>query len=110
MSDDAGPALVWCSFPDAESAAAAADRLLDEGLIACANLIPGLRSLYVWQGAKHDEAEVGMLFKTNRACLARLTQRLAALHPYDAPAILGWHCDAAAEATAAWLGALPGAR
>lgn len=110
MSDDTRPALAWCPFPDAESAAAAADRLLDEGLIACANLIPGLRSLYAWQGAKHDEAEVGALLKTNRACLARLMQRLAALHPYAEPAILGWHCDAAAEGTAAWLGALSGGR
>lgn len=106
MSKDAGPALVWCPFPDAGSAAAAADRLLAEGLIACANILPGMRSLYVWNGERGDEAECGVLFKTNAACLARLTLRLAELHPYEAPAILGWECSEAAPATAAWLGAL----
>lgn len=106
MSERAGPALVWCPFPDADTAAEAARTLLDEGLIACANILPPMRSLYVWRGENCDENEVGMLLKTNVARLARVTARLAELHPYDEPAILGWHCDTAAAATAAWLGAL----
>lgn len=100
------PALVWCPFPDADSAAATADRLLDEGLIACANILPGMRSLYVWRGERGEAAEVGVLFKTNAARLGSLVVRLGELHPYDEPAILGWHCNAAAPATAAWLGEL----
>jgi periplasmic divalent cation tolerance protein len=106
VSERAGPALVWCPFPDADAAAEAARTLLDEGLIACANILPPMRSLYVWHGENCDESEVGVLLKTNTARLARVTTRLAELHPYDEPAILGWHCDTAAPATAAWLGAL----
>lgn len=106
MSERAGPALVWCPFPDADAAAIAARALLDEGLIACANILPPMRSLYVWRGEKGDESEVGVLFKTNAALLTGVTERLGALHPYAEPAIVGWHCDAAAPATAAWLGAL----
>lgn len=106
MSDSAGPALVWCPFPDGESAAAIARTLLDEGLIACANILPPMRSLYVWRGEAGDESEVGVLFKTNSARLPRATARLAELHPYEEPAILGWRCDAASPAAAAWLGAL----
>lgn len=108
MSDRTGPALVWCPFPDGDSAAQAARVLLDEGLIACANILPPMRSLYVWRGESGDESEVGVLFKTNAARLLAVTARLAQLHPYDEPAILGWHCDAAAPETAAWLGALGG--
>ncbi|MFT4026463.1 MAG: divalent-cation tolerance protein CutA [Novosphingobium sp.] len=101
-----GPALVWCPFPDADAAADAAAILLEAGLIACANILPPMRSLYVWQGERGDETEVGALFKTNAARLPELTAKLAELHPYEEPAILGWHCDGAAPATAAWLGAL----
>jgi periplasmic divalent cation tolerance protein len=107
VSTGTGPALVWCPFPDDDSAARAARVLLDEGLIACANILPPMSSLYVWRGQSGDESEVGVLFKTNSARLPRVSLRLAELHPYDEPAILGWHCDAA-PATAAWLGALGG--
>lgn len=100
------PALVWCPFPDADSAADAATILLETGLIACANILPAMRSLYIWQGDRGDEVEVGVLFKTNAGRLSELTARLTELHPYEEPAILGWRCDAAAPATAAWLGAL----
>lgn len=107
MSAAAG-ALVWCPFPDAASAEAAAGTLLDEGLIACANLVPGLCSLYLWQGERHRSEEVGLLGKTTAARLEAAVARLAALHPYEAPAVFGWRCDAAAPATLDWLAALGG--
>jgi periplasmic divalent cation tolerance protein len=100
------PALIWCPFPDAASAAAIADALLDEGLVACANILPGITSHYVWNGERGSGEEVGTLFKTNAAVLAAATARLAELHPYDEPAIVGWHCDAAASGTVAWLSGL----
>jgi periplasmic divalent cation tolerance protein len=100
------PALVWCPFPDADSALATADRLLDEGLIACVNVMPGIVSRYVWNGEKGSADEAGALFKTNAAALPALTARIAELHPYDEPAIVGWHCDAAASGTVAWLKAM----
>jgi periplasmic divalent cation tolerance protein len=97
------PALVWCPFPDAESAEKIAGSLLDEGLIACANILPGMVSHYVWNGERGTSAEAGVLFKTNAAALAEVTSRLSDLHPYDEPAILGWQCDAASPGTATWL-------
>ncbi|MBC2670546.1 divalent-cation tolerance protein CutA [Novosphingobium piscinae] len=103
---DRAPALIWCPFPDAASAEAAAGTLLDAGLVACANLLPGMRSLYVWQGARHTGDEVGVLFKTTAALLDSVIERLGEVHPYDEPAILGWRCDAAAPGTLAWLGGL----
>jgi periplasmic divalent cation tolerance protein len=100
------PALIWCPFPDTESAAAAARTLLDEGLIACANMTGEMLSLFDWNGERGEASETGALLKTNAALLERAVARLAELHPYEAPAILGWRCDAAAPGTAAWLGAL----
>ena len=96
-------ALIWCPFPDEESAAAIASTLLDEGLIACANLLPAMRSLYVWKGERGDAREVGALLKTRADRLEAALARLVELHPYETPAAVGWRCDAAAPATLEWL-------
>jgi periplasmic divalent cation tolerance protein len=101
-----GPALIWCPFADEASAAKAASQLLDEGLIACANILPGVRSLYVWKGERGEAAETAVLFKTDIALLDRAVARLGEIHPYDTPAIIGWRADVAAPATATWLGEL----
>jgi periplasmic divalent cation tolerance protein len=99
-------ALIWCPFPDEDSAAEAATQLLDEKLIACANILPPMRSLYEWNGERGEARETGVLFKTDAALLDAAVARVAALHPYDEPAVLGWRCDGSAPATAKWLGAL----
>ena len=99
-------ALIWCPFPDEDGAAAVATQLLDEKLIACANILGAVRSLYEWNGERGDAREIGVVFKTDAALLDAAVARIAELHPYEAPAVLGWRCDAAAPATAEWLRAL----
>lgn len=101
-----GPALIWCPFPDAATASAAAAALLDERLIACANILPAMLSLFEWNGVREQASEAGVLFKTDGALLERAIARLAEEHPYDEPAILAWRCDAASPGTAAWLAGL----
>jgi periplasmic divalent cation tolerance protein len=99
----AGAALVWCPFPDADSARTAAAALIDERLIACANIMGAIESHFVWEGARASGNEVGVLFKTTADCLGDCVNRLGALHPYDTPAIIGWRCDTAHPASLAWL-------
>jgi periplasmic divalent cation tolerance protein len=96
-------ALIWCPFADEASAAQAAAQLLDERLIACANIWPPMRSIYTWQGERNEAVEVGVLFKTDATMLDRATARLAEIHPYASPAVLGWRADTAAKPTAEWL-------
>lgn len=99
-------ALIYTPFPDRESARAVAVTLLNERLIACANLLDEMESLYEWNGEQGEGREIGVLFKTDASMLERAVARIEALHPYDTPAVLGWKCDAAGAETAAWLGAL----
>lgn len=103
-----GAALIWCPFADEEGAERAASSLLDEGLIACANIFPAIRSLYQWRGERGEAQECGALFKTHPALLDRAMRRLEALHPYEMPAIVGWQADGAGKATAEWLQGLTG--
>lgn len=97
-------ALVWCSFPDAMSARTAAQQLLQEGLIACANMMPEVEPVFVWEGQFSATRESATLFKTNSDNLAALVTRPGGIHPYDTPSVFGWHCDAAHPTIMNWLG------
>lgn len=99
--------LIWCPFPDEAAARTTATALLDARLIACANILPGMLSLFSWRGQRGENAECGALFKTSAEALAPAMARLAQLHPYDSPAIAGWTV-AADNGTLAWLRAETG--
>jgi periplasmic divalent cation tolerance protein len=80
--------LCFCTCPDAGSAARLADALVDERLAACVNLVPGLRSVYRWQGAIEHSDEVLLLAKTSRDRFDALTARVRELHPHELPEVI----------------------
>ncbi len=96
-------ALVWSPFDTTDNAMAVAGTLLEEGLIACANIVPHVQSFFRYEGKVQSCAEVGVLLKTRADVLDVLTARLAELHPYDTPAICGWIADSAPPETLDWL-------
>jgi len=96
-------ALIWCPFGDADSAQKVAAILIEEGLVACANITPTITSVFRYEGTVQCESEAGALFTTTEALLESAIDRLAVLHPYDTPAIVGWCADHAAPATLDWL-------
>jgi periplasmic divalent cation tolerance protein len=81
--------VVLCTCPDEASAAGIATALLAAGLAACVNLIPGLRSMYIWEGQVRDDAEVLLVIKTRTARYAALEASILARHPYENPEIIG---------------------
>jgi periplasmic divalent cation tolerance protein len=83
-----GVAVVLVTAPDEEKAASIARTLVEEGLIACANLVPQVRSIYRWEGKVCDEREVVMVMKAAVANYPALQARIVALHPYSVPEIL----------------------
>lgn len=98
-----GGALVWCPFGSVGEARNVSTALLDEKLVACANIIPGVISLYEWDGERGEAGEVGVLFKTHESRVEAMTARLAQLHSYETPAIMQWDASAFPAATGAWL-------
>ena len=103
-----GVAVVLVTAPDEEKAAALARTLVEEGLIACANLVPRVRSIYRWQGAVHDEAEVLLVMKTRAERFEALRERVTALHPYSVPEILRLDVGAGHQPYLDWvLGEVP---
>ncbi|MXO65609.1 divalent-cation tolerance protein CutA [Altericroceibacterium endophyticum] len=104
MADISPPAaLIWCPFENAQDARQAARILLSEGLVACANIMPDMQSLYIWEGEQGEAQECGALFKTAPASLITAIARLEEIHPYDTPAIIGWNADETTPATRSWL-------
>lgn len=101
-------ALVWCPCPDEETAKSLARTLVGEELAACGNVIGPISSVFRWRGEIGESREFGLLLKTDARLLEHTVARLEQAHPYAEPAVLGWRCDAAGEATRAWLGALAG--
>jgi periplasmic divalent cation tolerance protein len=80
--------LVLCTCPEGEAAAELARRLVGERLAACVNILPGLTSVYPWQGMIETGRESLLLIKTDKAVYPHLEARLRALHPYELPEIV----------------------
>ncbi len=79
---------VLITAPTADTAAQLARTLVEEGLAACGNVVPGLRSIYRWEGRLQDEPEALLLLKTRAALFEPLRSRVVALHPYQCPEVL----------------------
>jgi periplasmic divalent cation tolerance protein len=95
--------VVLSTFPDAASAGAAAETLVNERLAACVNLLPGVESVYHWQGKVESSQEVLAIIKTTAERYPELEKRLQELHPYDVPEIIALPAAAVAESYLAWV-------
>jgi periplasmic divalent cation tolerance protein len=62
--------------------------LVGEGWAACVNLLPGVRSVYRWQGEVRDEPETLLWIKTTAERVEGLVERLRSVHPYEVPEVL----------------------
>jgi periplasmic divalent cation tolerance protein len=104
MSDPSLDArVVLMTAPDAGCAETIARALVEERLAACVNLVPGVRSVYRWEGAVQDDAEVLLVAKTTADRLEALGRRVRAMHPYALPEVLALPASGGSEAYLAWV-------
>ena len=80
--------LGYITFPTKKEAHDIAAGLLDKELIACANIIDGAESLYVWDDAIHKEKEVLMFFKTREKNEKAIIKFVRKYHSYDSPCVI----------------------
>lgn len=80
--------LVYATFPDMGAARGVSAGLVGQGLAACVNLIPGMRSVYRWDGAIQEDGEIAALIKTRAALADRVMGFVRVAHPYRIPALL----------------------
>lgn len=79
--------VVFCTCPSAQSKALART-LVEERLVACVNIVPGLTSVYRWEGAVCEDGEDLLVMKTRASLMEKLTPRIIELHPYDVPEVI----------------------
>ncbi|BDG01982.1 divalent-cation tolerance protein CutA [Anaeromyxobacter oryzae] len=97
--------VVLVTAPSADKAAELARALVEERLAACGNVVPGLRSIYRWDGKVQDDVEALLLLKTTRARFEALRERVLALHPYQVPEVLAIPVAAGSAPYLAWIAA-----
>jgi len=95
--------VVLVTAPSLDKAAAIARALVEERLAACGNVLPGLRSIYRWEGNVQDDAEALLVLKTTRARFPALRDRILQLHPYQVPEVLALPVEAGSEPYLAWV-------
>jgi periplasmic divalent cation tolerance protein len=97
--------LVTVTAPDEAEAGRIARAVVEERLAACCNIVPGLRSIYHWQGKVCDSPEALMIFKTRKSLFGALKDRVVSLHTYDVPEVISFDISAGHADYLAWLGA-----
>ena len=97
------PLVVLTTLGSAEAARRLVRELVDERLVACGNVLPGVTSIYRWQGAVQEEAEVLVVLKTTGARWNALRDAVRQRHPYEVPELLALPVSHALEPYAAWL-------
>ncbi len=95
--------VVLVTAPTAEKAAEIARTVVEERLAACGNVLPGIRSIYRWQGAVHDDAEALLILKAPRKRFQELCDRVVALHPYEVPEVIGLPITGGSEKYIDWI-------
>lgn len=95
--------LIYVTTPDKETALMIAQRLIEEKLSACANILPGATSIYRWEGNMEQAEETVMTLKTSKSRLEAAIARIKALHPYEVPCIATFEIQAGDPAYLQWI-------
>jgi periplasmic divalent cation tolerance protein len=82
------PILVYATFPSREVAERIGGKLVEESLAACVNILPGMVSIYIWEGKRQQDEECAMIIKSRATLAAPIIRTVRSLHPYENPALV----------------------
>lgn len=80
--------VIYITCKNKAEAQTIAGKLLEEKLIACANIIPGILSMYWWEGKVNTDEEMLMVIKTRKTLFPKIVKQVRALHSYTVPEII----------------------
>lgn len=95
--------IVVITVPSREVGQQIAETLLENKLVACVNIIPGISSIYHWQGAIEQDDEMLLIAKTRAALFDRLATTVKRVHPYDVPEVIAMPIVAGSNEYLAWI-------
>ena len=97
--------LIYVTFPSLEAAEKLGGELVEQRLAACVNILPGMISIYRWQGKHQRDAEVVMIAKTRESQKEAVIEAVKRRHTYETPAILVLPVEGGSEAYLSWIAA-----
>jgi periplasmic divalent cation tolerance protein len=103
MTDQNSVVVIFVTAPDSRFADELARKLVGERLVACVNVVPGLRSHYWWEGEVQSSDEVLMVMKARKRDVPAVAERVASLHPYDIPEVIATEVVDGLEAYLSWV-------
>src|SRR5215468_2189547 len=95
--------IVFVTCETEQQANTIAQTVVTEKLAACVNVLPGIRSCYVWEGKLTWSNEVLLLIKTTRGRFDQLQERIKAIHSYSVPEIVGVPIEDAFDKYIQWI-------
>jgi len=95
--------IVYITTDSHQQARDIAEALLQERLIACANILGEMTSLYRWESRVENSLEIAMLLKTRSNLVRHVTKRIEELHSYECPCVISWACDESHPMFQKWI-------
>jgi len=95
--------VIISTCPDIATAEQLAKRLVDTQLAACVNIIPGIRSIYVWKGERQCDNEVILLIKAPGSAYPAIEQLIRDHHPYELPEIIAVDINGGLPEYLSWI-------
>lgn len=80
--------VVFVTAKDKQEAQKIARRLVEDKLIACANIVDGVKSVFWWQGKTDEADETLLIMKSEKRLFKKIAAAVKALHSYDLPEVI----------------------
>uniref|UniRef100_A0A7E4ZWH1 Divalent-cation tolerance protein CutA n=1 Tax=Panagrellus redivivus TaxID=6233 RepID=A0A7E4ZWH1_PANRE len=95
--------VVYVTVPNAEVAQKLARSSVEAKLAACVNIVPGIKSVYLWKGAVEEDNELLLIIKTKNSSLECLKDHILKNHPYDVPEFISLPIESGSEPYLNWI-------
>jgi periplasmic divalent cation tolerance protein len=95
--------VVLVTVPSSEEGTRLARIVVESRLAACVNVIPGVTSIYRWEGRVEESGECLLIMKSDADRYPDLEDRIRSLHPYDVPEIIALPVEKGSPAYLDWI-------
>jgi len=103
LVNEDGPILVYATFPSRAEAERIGGRLVEHGLAACVNILPGMTAIYIWEGKRQQDEECAMIIKSRASLAEPIIRTVRSLHPYENPALVVLDVAGGAQPFLDWI-------
>ncbi len=95
--------LVYVTVSNQNAAQHIGRMLVNERLVACANILPEMTAIYRWEGKTEEATEAVLIMKTRTALVESVIARVRELHDYDCPCLVSWPIASGHDAYLNWI-------